>query len=161
MESFDTWVTTRWASLLRFAYFVTHDPHDAQDLLQDALTHLQPRWDRLADPERAESYVRRSIANGAVSAWRKTGRRLVPVPDLPEREAPAPSPEDAVVDAEAAWQLCASLPPDQRTAVVMRFYEDASYTEIADVLGCAEATARSHVHRALTKLRTQLEGADR
>ena len=46
--------------------------------------------------------------------------------------------------------------PDQRAAVVLRFWSGLAFAEIAEVLGCAEATARSHVHRALTRLRTNL-----
>lgn len=61
-----------------------------------------------------------------------------------------------MTDAEVAWQLCESLPPLQRAAVALRFYDDLDYAEIAGILGCAEATARSHVHRALTRLRTRL-----
>ena len=59
--------------------------------------------------------------------------------------------------ADEALRLCGELPPLQRAAVVLRFYEDRSFAEIGDILGCPEATARSHVHRALATLRTRLE----
>ena len=52
--------------------------------------------------------------------------------------------------------MCATLPPQQRAAVVLRFYEDLDYPEIAGVLGCSETTARSHIHRALRRLHTTL-----
>jgi RNA polymerase sigma factor (sigma-70 family) len=63
----------------------------------------------------------------------------------------------AIADADVAWSLCQSLPKTQRAAVVLRYYDDQSYAQIADVLGCTESTARSHVRRALTALRTRLE----
>lgn len=63
---------------------------------------------------------------------------------------------DTAQDAAEAWELCGTLPPNQRAAVVLRFYEDLSFAEIARVLGCREATARSHVHRALAALRLRL-----
>ena len=81
---------------------------------------------------------------------------MADVPDLmvtPDHAGP-------VADAVVAWRLCADLPPVQRAAVVLRFWEDRNYVEIADALGCTEATARSHVHRALTKLRTRLAAGD-
>lgn len=68
--------------------------------------------------------------------------------------------DHGVTDAIVAWELCRELPPNQRAAVVLRFHEDLDYAEIARVLDCAEATARSHVHRALRTLRTRLEGTD-
>ena len=66
-----------------------------------------------------------------------------------------------MTDAEVAWNLCETLPPLQRAAVVLRFYDDLDFSAIAGILGCPEATARSHVHRARTRLRsTLIEGSD-
>ncbi|MFZ1412327.1 MAG: RNA polymerase sigma factor, partial [Micropruina sp.] len=73
--------------------------------------------------------------------------------------APASAdPADRVVAADQVWRLCGELPPAQRAAVVLRFYEDLSFAEIAEALGCREATARSHVHRAMVLLRSRLRG---
>lgn len=152
-SEFEAFVAARGPALLRFAYLVTGDGVECADLVQEALERAWPRWDALAARGSQEAYLRRCIANGAVSRWRKM-RRVVPVADPPQHDA-IESTADAA-DAEAAWRLCAELPPAQRTAVVLRFYEDFSYAEIAGVLGCAEATARSHVHRALTALRGRL-----
>jgi RNA polymerase sigma factor (sigma-70 family) len=55
------------------------------------------------------------------------------------------------------WRVCRALPERQRAAVVLRFYEDLDYPEIAATLGCGEATVRSYVHRALAALRVELE----
>ena len=65
-------------------------------------------------------------------------------------------PSQALADADHAWRLCSELPPQQRAAVVLRFYEDLSFAEIAGILDCPESTARSHVHRALGTLRARL-----
>lgn len=159
---FGRWVAARGGALQRFAYLVTGNAADAPDLVQDALAHALPRWDRLAAAGTAEAYVRRSIVNGSVSRWRKS-RRLVSVEDV-EVVAPRVSVEDADEttrrdDADAAWRLVRSLPAKQRAAVVLRFYEDLSFAQIALVLDCPEATARSHVHRALGRLREQLAHA--
>jgi RNA polymerase sigma-70 factor (sigma-E family) len=147
------WVAARGPALQRFAYLVTGSADDAPDLVQDAISRALPRWSRLTARGTAEAYVRRSIVNASISAWRKQ-RRLVPVPD-PESPAVADTSQ-RLADADHAWALCAELSPRQRAAVVLRFYEDLSFAEIARVLDCPESTARSHVHRALASLRRRL-----
>jgi RNA polymerase sigma-70 factor (sigma-E family) len=152
--SFDEWVAARQAALQRFAYLVSGSAADAPDLVQDALSRAWPRWDSLSRRGTAEAYVRRSIVNGAVSGWRKT-RRTVAVADVAAvADQPVVTDSD---DALVAWAVVQQLTTTQRAAVVLRFYEDLSYAEIAAVLGCPETTARSHVHRALSTLRSRLE----
>ncbi len=155
-RTFEDYVRERSVALQRFAYLVTRHPEDARDAVQDALIGLWPRFDDVRAQGDVDAYVHRSIVNASVSRWRKT-RRSTPVEapqDLPQ--AAASGFEDEIADADAAWRLCATLPPDQRAAVVLRYWSGQSFAEIAGVLGCAEATARSHVHRALTRLRTTL-----
>ena len=158
---FEDYVTTRSAALLRFAFLITRNREDANDAVQDALTGLYPRWRQIAARGDVDAYVRRSIVNAHVSAWRKV-RRLYPTED-PSLAANAPVTPDAsaaVADADQALRLCGELPPMQRAAVVLRFYEDRSFAEIAQILGCPEGTARSHVHRALATLRAKLAGGE-
>lgn len=152
---FSAYVTARGPALNRFAFLVTGDAAEAADLVQDALERAWPRWDGLVARGTTEAYLRRSIANGAVSRWRKQ-RRLVVTEEPVSAGTAAPEPDDA----DAAWLLCAELPPAQRAAVVLRFYEQLPYDEIGAVLDCAEATARSHVHRALKVLRQRLQERD-
>lgn len=157
--TFEDYVTTRSAALLRFAFLITRNRDDAHDAVQEALAGLYPRWRRIAERGDVDAYVRRSIVNAHVSAWRKV-RRLYPTED-PTLAANAPVTPDAaqaVADADQALRLCGELPPLQRAAIVLRFYEDRSFAEIAGILGCPEGTARSHVHRALLALRAKLAG---
>ena len=157
---FATWVATRGDALQRFAYLVTGNAVDAPDLVQDALARAYPRWRWLASQGTAEAYVRKSIVNGSVSRWRKT-RRLVSVAELEAYAATTPDGSTDVDDADEAWELCRTLPSRQRAAVVLRFYEDLSYAQIALILDCAEPSARSLVHRALESLRERLnQGGD-
>jgi RNA polymerase sigma factor (sigma-70 family) len=152
--SFEEWVAARQASLQRFAFLVSGSSADAPDLVQDALSRAWPRWESLAARGTTEAYVRRSIVNGAVSRWRKL-RRTVAVADVAAVADQTVS--DAPDDALTAWAVVQDLTPVPRAAVVLRFYEDLSYADIGVALGCPEATARSHVHRALATLRTRLE----
>jgi RNA polymerase sigma factor (sigma-70 family) len=64
---------------------------------------------------------------------------------------------DGIATGDAVWRVCGTLPPQQRAAVVLRYYEDLEYAEIAAILGVTQATARSHVHRALTAMRAELQ----
>lgn len=98
--------------------------------------------------------------NANVSRWRKVGAEVLAF-DPDAVHADPSDPYQTIDDKQAAAQLFVTLPTRQRAAVVMRFYEQASYAEIAAVLGTAEASARSLVHRALTSLKSTLqEGSD-
>lgn len=160
--SFDSYVRARSAGLLRLAWLITRDWEDARDAVQDAFASLYPRWLRLPEGDRFEPYVSRCVVNACLAVIRR--RRADPVPDTAVlEEAPVTSDAAAqVVEADRLWRLCGQLPGVQRAAVVLRFYRDLSYAEVAEVLGCREATARSHVHRAVTAMRKQMEeaGAD-
>lgn len=157
-SSFEDFVARRSGALQRFAYLVTGSREDARDAVQEALIGMYPRWQRVA--EHAEAYARRSILNVNVSRWRKFGAEVLAF-DPDSAHADPANPFGAVDDKDAAARLFATLPPRQRAALVMRFYEQLSYAEIAAALGSAEATARSLVHRALATLRATLqEGGD-
>jgi RNA polymerase sigma-70 factor (sigma-E family) len=162
IASFEDYVTLRSAALQRFAYLITRNREDAHDAVQEALTGLYPRWRQISARGDVDAYVRRSIVNAHVSSWRKV-RRLYPTaePELAGGVQSVPDATEAVADADQALRLCGELPPVQRAAVVLRFYEDRTFAEIADILGCPEGTARSHVHRALVALRARLEGGER
>ena len=156
--SFEDWVAARGASLLRFGYVVTGSQHAAEDAVQDALARACERWDRVSRASDPDTYVRRMIVNAHISRWRRT-RRESPV-DLVRGGDPQPDLADRVGTDDAVWAVCRALPPRQRAAVVLRFYEDLEYAEIAAILGCTETTARSHVHRALGALRDRLAGEE-
>lgn len=153
--SFDAWVGHAGSDLLRFARITTRDA-DSADLVQDALIAVFLRWSRLHEAGQADAYARRVILNGHVSRWRSWGRRVTVV-DPAEMTGAAPNGEAVRDEVLAARQLLATLPAVHRAAVFMRFYDDLSYRQISDVLGCREATARSYVHRALLQLRQQLD----
>jgi RNA polymerase sigma-70 factor (sigma-E family) len=153
--SFDAWVEARVAALLRFAYLVTGSQHAAEDAVQSALTGACEKWGRVRRTTDPDAYVRRMVVNAHVSSWRRAGRRELSVAEVrPARVGPDLA--DAVARDDAVWRVCTGLPRQQRAAVVLRYYEDLEYAEIAAILDCTEATARSHVHRALAALRTEL-----
>lgn len=152
---FAEWVAARGPSLLRLAYLLTGSRAEAEDVVQDALSRALPRWSRISSLEDPDAYVRRMVVNGHTSMWRRFRRREQPVERLPEavgRDATAMSDDHLVL-----WQACLRLPEDQRVAVVLRFYEQREYADLAALLGVAEGTVRSRVSRGIAALRADLE----
>jgi RNA polymerase sigma-70 factor (sigma-E family) len=148
--SFVEYVRSRHAELLRFAHVLCGDPHLAADLVQDALERVGVAWLRIQRQDDPEGYLRRVIVHRYVSRWRALRRERL-VADLPERRHIDAEPADREL-----WGLLAALPPRQRAVLALRFYEDLSEAQIADVLGCSVGTVKSTSSRALTKLRTGL-----
>lgn len=155
--TFDAWATARVGALLRFAYLVVGSQHAAEDAVQEAMTTACAKWSTVSRTRDPDAYVRRMIVNAHVSGWRRT-RRESPVELV--RDVPDESATERLATADAVWRVCQGLPRQQRAAVVLRFYEDLDYPEIAAVLDLAEATVRSHVHRALAALRAELTQED-
>ncbi len=149
--SFDSYVRDRQAGLLRLAWHVTRDWERARDAVQDALVGLFPRWARLSDQAQRDAYVHRTVVNACLAGFRRD-RRLLPVAEV-AAEVDAPDPMAGVIDAALLLSWCGTLPVQQRAALALRFYRDLSFAEVGAALGCPEATARSHVHRALAALR--------
>ena len=151
-EDFRTYVVGRSPALLRTAYLLTGSRADAEDLLQTALAKAYLSWDRIRDREAVDGYVRRIMVNTQTSWWRR--RR---VDEHPTDELPEPgSGRDVTADLDlhdALWSALARLPRRQRAMVVLRYYEDLSEAETAQVMGVSVGTVKSTTSRALTKLR--------
>jgi RNA polymerase sigma-70 factor (sigma-E family) len=153
---FDTWVAARGPALLRLAYTLTGNRSDAEDVVQDALSRVLPRWSRISSVDDVDAYVRRMVVNAHTSLWRKWRRRESPV----EAISDGPTLEESKVepdDRRRIWLACQALPEAQRTAVVLRYYEQLEYAEIAALTGVREGSVRSRVSRGLAVLRAELE----
>jgi RNA polymerase sigma-70 factor (sigma-E family) len=150
-NDFDAFVRARTMGLLRYGYALTGSQHDAADLVQEALARLGASWNRVRNRSDPEGYVRTTMARLHVSWWRRRRReRLVgTVPDVPYTDTGL-----AGVDGHhGLWQTLATLPPRQRAVLVLRYYEQRSDEEIAEVLGVSRGTVRSQAFRGLEKLR--------
>lgn len=154
-DGFDQFAADRLDRLLRYATAVTCDRHLAQDIVQDVLLRAQRRWSRIEQMDAPYLYVKRMVTNEYLS-WRH--RRAARDIASSQRTLDALTPpvgDPAVQHAErdAMRARIAVLPRRQRAALVLRFYEDCTDQEIAQVLGCTESTVRSHISRALGALR--------
>jgi RNA polymerase sigma-70 factor (sigma-E family) len=146
---FADWVIARRGSLLRTAWLLTGDVGRAEDLVQTALLKCWPKWRRISRMADIDGYVRAVMTTTYLSWWRRRWRGEVPTERLPEPTAATVDPghRDSLVRA------LARLPRGQRTAVVLRFAEDLSEAQTAEVMGCSVGTVKSQTSRALTALR--------
>lgn len=153
-RTFETFVEARYAALTRSAFLISGNHHDAEDLVQAALVKAVAVWPRIEDDP--EPYIRRIIVNDNISRWRKhRGRELVGAvvvdPAAPEQL----SSSEERVDLEAALAL---LTPKQRTVLVLRFYEDLTERQTAELMGVALGTVKSQTRDALAALRRHAPG---
>lgn len=156
--SFSSFVRARGPVLLRTARSLTANPSDAEDLLQTALTKTYVAWERIEDHRALDGYVRRALVNTRTSQWRKRKVDEFACEELPEQEtAPAPDPAEQQSLHDAMWRAVLKLPDRQRAMVVLRYYEDLSEAQTAEVLGVSIGTVKSAVSRALGKLREDPE----
>jgi RNA polymerase sigma-70 factor (sigma-E family) len=153
-EDFAEFVSARWASLYRLAYLLAASPTGAEDLLQTTLEKAYVNWSRISRMEHTEAYVRRMLANTLVSSRRRSWSRERPTDDLPE--SAGTSVEEPLLDRHLFWPLVCALPARQRAVIVLRYYEDLSEAQIAEVLGCAPGTVKSQASAAIGALRRAL-----
>jgi RNA polymerase sigma-70 factor (sigma-E family) len=152
---FTAWLTAREPALQRTAHLLTGDVHAAQDLVQTTLAKLYLKWERVRNADNVDAYARKVLVNEYRTAWRRPLRRAEQVVELvPD----GPAPEHPAYDGsrEAVWRFVCSLPPKQRAVVVLRFYEELTEAEIAELMGISIGTVKSQSSRAIATLRAQL-----
>ncbi len=151
-EVFVSFLRDHHTSLYRTAYLLTGTDDRAEELLQDTVVRLYPRWDRVSLADSPVAYVRRALINAFISGRRRPSSRVLPL-GAEQARANAVDPLVALDERSALWPLLLSLPERQRAALVLRFYVDLPDADIAVTLGCREVTVRSLVSRGLATLR--------
>jgi RNA polymerase sigma-70 factor (sigma-E family) len=154
VTAFSDLVATRSAALLRTAYLVVGDHQLAQDLVQESLAKTYVAWPRLRDVTKAEAYARRTIVTTAISWRRRRSFHERPVLEIPEQAQPDRT--DAFATQALLWAEVRALPPRQRAALVLRYYEDLSESDTAELMGCAVGTVKSQVAAGLGRLRQRV-----
>jgi RNA polymerase sigma-70 factor (sigma-E family) len=144
----------------RLAYFLTGDRELAEDLVQDAFVKVAGRFRHLRMPDAFDAYLRRTIVNLFTSHLRRL--RLERAELRRERaEATREHRDRDPAERDAMWRALQRLPVRQRAAVVLRFYEDLSEREAADVLECSPSALNALVARAMTTLRHEMGDQER
>ena len=150
-DGFDAFIEARSRSLLHTAYLLVQDEALAKDLLQTALAKSWFAWKRIdGDPE---AYVRRVLVTTSVSWWRRRWTGETPTGNLPERADSAAGDMELWAEQQDLWNAVGRLPRRQRAVIVLRYLEDRSEAETAELLGCSVGTVKSQCSKALVKLR--------
>jgi RNA polymerase sigma-70 factor (sigma-E family) len=151
---FAAYLAARRASLLRTAYLLTGNRHDAEDLVQTAFAKLYLSWDKVRDRGSIDGYLRTILVNEHNSLWRRAWKRR-------EHSAEHQVFDTAVHDVyddgsrTALWDVVQTLPRKARAVVVLRYYEELSEAETAAILGISVGTVKSQTSRALATLRAR------
>jgi RNA polymerase sigma-70 factor (sigma-E family) len=150
---FDEYVAGRLSSLRQLAFVLSRDWHQADDVVQCALTKLYLHWPKARAATSIDAYARTIVIREYLRQQRSSWARLVSVTSLPPDRPGAASDADAALDLEAAL---ATLPARQRATLVLRFYCDLSVEQSAQVLNCTPGTVKSQTAKALQALRRLL-----
>jgi RNA polymerase sigma-70 factor (sigma-E family) len=151
-SDFDSFVHARTPALLRSAYLLTGDQHLAEDLVQSALARTHRAWKGLHEAGNAEAYTRKTMYHLQISWWRR--RRVAEsftgsVPDVAARG----DRTELVALRISVRQALAKLTPKQRAVLILRFFDDLSEAQAAEMLGVTVGTIKSQTARALARLR--------
>lgn len=151
-RDFTRFVQQQTSALIRTAYLLTGDGHTAEELVQDTLVRLYPKWQLVQAADVPLAYVRRSLANSFVNHTRRPSRRETAVDYLPDfaEDGDRASQLD---DRDHIWSLLRTLPQRQRAALVLRYFHDLPDIEIAAALDCRVGTVRSLISRGLATMR--------
>lgn len=159
---FTAFVAQTHRQLLRSARLLTGDWHSAEDLVQTALLKVYRRWRRVRAAESALAFTQQVMVNLFLSSLRRRWHGETPHGELPEPSgsvaggaAGGGDPGSGVGQRDALERLLRQLPRRQRAVVVLRYYEDMSVEQTAQLLSCSEATVRSQAARGLARLRAE------
>jgi RNA polymerase sigma-70 factor (sigma-E family) len=160
---FDLFVGQSAEPLLRSAYLITGDFSEAEDLVQECLFKVARRWPRVKKMERPVAYARRVLIHLALDEGKRRSRRRSELG--PEASGLLEAHHDDTAGrilgrVETNTDLLGvlrELPPRQRVALVLRYFDDMSEAEVADVMGCSVGTVKSTTSRALGRLRRPVE----
>ncbi|GHH60221.1 DNA-directed RNA polymerase sigma-70 factor [Kitasatospora indigofera] len=147
---FQVFVTTAWPRLSRTAFLLAGDRHTAEDLVQTTLEKTYVAWARVRRTDDPYAYVRRILLNEQAGRFRRRLPEFL-VPAVPER--PAADAYDRADDRTGLLRALAALPPRQRQAVVLRYWEDLSESQAAAAMNCSVGTVKSQASKGIAKLR--------
>jgi RNA polymerase sigma-70 factor (sigma-E family) len=151
-EEFVEFAAVASPRLRRTAFLLCGDWHTAEDLAQTTLAKMFVSWRRVRRRDAAHTYATRTLTNTYLASRRGKSATELVTSRFPEQSAEAEQPELRLVVLSAL----ATLPPRARAVVVLRYWEDLSVEQVADLLGCSEGNVKSQSSRALDKLRPLL-----
>ena len=153
-ERFEAFYQREFRAVVGLAYALSGSRWAAEDLAQEAFIAAHEKWDRIGEYESPGAWVRRVVANMAVSLYRKRASEARAMTRVALRRQ-EPLPELEVEDAEF-WAHVRALPKRQAQAIALHYLEDRPVTEVADILDCSPSTAKVHLHKGRRRLAERL-----
>jgi len=152
---FEAFLAANGHALLRLAFLLTGNRHDADDLLQDTLTDIYRHWTKVSQSHVPHAYARRMLVNRHTSNHRRRSSTERPIDPASIREARVIGDQERVDSDQALWQRLSILAPRMRDVLVLRYYADLDDASIGELLGIRTGTVRSTAARALAILREE------
>lgn len=155
-EEFQSFVIGRWPRLMRTAFLLTGEQHAAEDLVQTTLEQVYVAWRRVGAADDPEAYVRRVMINAHARKHRRRLKEFLAPKDDSGLTHELPDRGDRIAQADdrsALLTALAQLPPRQREAVVLRYWEDLSESQAAEAMGCSVGAVKSNAAKGIAKLR--------
>lgn len=156
--TFEEYARQHTGQLLRLATVLAGDCGTAEDVVQEVLIRAHAGWPKISKLDRPHAYLRRMVVNECIS-WRRKWGRLLAMPDS-ELDRATADHGGHYADRDELLAELRKLAPRTRAAIVLRYFEGLSDTEIADALHCQQVTVRSYIHRGLKALRIELTGPE-
>ncbi|MGH2467323.1 MAG: RNA polymerase sigma factor [Candidatus Limnocylindrales bacterium] len=157
--AFDRFGAARLERAYRLAGLILRDQTEAEDAVHDAFIQAWLHWSDLRDRERLDAWFDRILVNECRAHLRR--RRIRPLGSAVPAEPGMAEPFAALEERDRLYGALATLDPDHRIAVVLRYVADLSLGEIASRTGAREGTVKSRLHYALRQLRAALDAAER
>ena len=157
MADFDNFVAAHVDDLLRTAYLIVWDEGEAEDLVQECLLKVARRWPRVRRMEQPQAYARRILVNLALDGARRRAQRRRELEAGDATSLWAVDPLQALETRAELLQALAQLHERQRAVLVLRYFNDLTEAQVADVLGCSPGTVKSSASRGLARLREALQ----
>ncbi|WP_406329517.1 SigE family RNA polymerase sigma factor [Streptomyces sp. NBC_00203] len=155
-EEFQSFVIGRWPRLMRTAFLLAGEQHAAEDLVQSTLEQVYVAWRRVGAADDPEAYVRRVMINGHARKHRRKLKEFLAPKDDSGLSHELPDTGDRIAQADdrsALLKALAQLPARQREAVVLRYWEDLSESQVAEAMGCSVGAVKSNAAKGIAKLR--------
>lgn len=149
-ESFDAFYKREFRRMVYLAHSTSGSSLAAEDLTQEAFIAAYKQWDTIARLDKPGAWVRRVVLNRSASAFHRRRCELKALSRLRPVRGDLPDPLSGETD--EFWAQVRSLPRRQAQAIALRYLDQLSVRETAEVMQCSEGSVKTHLHRARAAL---------
>lgn len=154
-QAFEKIIAYEKTKIYRIAYVYVKNEQNAIEIVQQTVYKAFISIEKLKNPEQFSAWLKRITINSAIDFLRQQ-KKVVPI--ISEVLETLPEKEINVDDQLDLFELIDQLDENQKTLIILKFYDDYSNREIAEIMGIPEGTVKSRLHRTLHILRSKMEG---